>query len=176
MATTRSAARGAAQARRRTLRHRAVVVTPTVADAVDCLGGWMFDRTMAGSETIVLTPCAGHARALEILGATATEFGDLTDYPEWATGFEVLAVAADVHTADARVQEMVRARRDLGMEQTYFWGRCPAIGFGREFAVATSHQVSLAGHAFKCRALDAVGTARDPRPAAEMFWTYRGPR
>ncbi|WP_156426079.1 hypothetical protein [Nocardia jinanensis] len=156
--------------------NRATVVAATVAEAVDSLGGWIFDRTAAGCETLVLVPGSGDTRALEILGATAIDLGDALTHAEWATGLDVLAAAADMYLADARIREAFRARRDRAAQQTYLWGRGPAVEFGDGFALVNTYQVSLAGQAFKRAALDAAGVSPGPHSAAEMLWADHGHR
>lgn len=169
---TRSSVRwGAATRPRRIPRHTGVVLAPSVAGVVDRLGGWIFDRTLAGCETIVFTPAPGDTRALEILGAKTVDYADVPAVPGWATGFGVLAVSAEMYAADARAREVVGTRRKDGAGHTYLWGEEPGAGSGREFAVITPHRVSLAARAFKRHALLAAGISPDREAAAELLWS-----
>ena len=52
----------------RDMRYRLDVVAPTVLDAVQFAGGWLFDRVMAGWDVTVLIPGDEDVRPLEILG------------------------------------------------------------------------------------------------------------
>lgn len=156
------------------MRNRGAVVASTVAEVVNSLGGWIFDRTTAGCETIVLTADPGDTRALEILGAKASARVDVPADAEWADDLDVLAAATDIYLADARVREIFRVRRERTAQQSYLWGRGPDIEIGAGFAVVTPHRVSLAGQAFKRAALDAVGIAHHGQPVAEVLWTAHG--
>lgn len=172
--TTRAADRWAAHPRRRPMRNRGAVVAATVPEVVNSLGGWIFDRSTAGCETVVLVAALGDTRALEILGAKAIPLAEAPADVEWAGDLDVLAAAADIYLADARVREIFRMRRDRNAQQTYLWGREPDIEIGAGFAVVTPHRVSLAGQAFKRAALDAVGITHDAQPVAEVLWTAHG--
>lgn len=173
---TRPARSGAATRPRRIPRHTGVVLGSSVAEVVDCLGGWIFDRALAGCETIVFTPPPGDTRALEILGAKAADYGDIPVVPGWCDGFGVLAVSAGIYAADEKARAAVSARRSDGTSRTYLWGEQSAAGAGREFAVITPHQVSLAGQAFKRQALTAAGLPADRQSAAELLWSEPGAR
>ncbi|MFD4406775.1 hypothetical protein ACFWPH_28830 [Nocardia sp. NPDC058499] len=174
---TRAPARsGAATRPRRIPRHTGVVLASSVAEVVDCLGGWIFDRTLAGCETIVFTPTPGDTRALAILGAKTADYGDIPVVPGWCDSFGVLAVSAAMYEADQLAGEAVDARRSDGTNRTYLWGERPGAGSGREFAVITPHQVSLAGQAFKRQALAAAGLPVDRQSAAELLWSEPGSR
>ncbi|MGW5387886.1 hypothetical protein [Nocardia sp. NPDC003963] len=174
--TTRAAGRWADRPGPRPIRNRAAVVAASVAEAVHSLGGWIFDRTTAGCETLVLVPGSGDTRAVEILGARAIDLGDALTHAEWATDLDVLAAAADMYLADARIRAAFLARRDRVTQQTYLWGRGPAVEFGDGFALVSTYRVSLAGQAFKRAALDAAGISPGPQPAAEMLWADHGQR
>ncbi|WP_063060347.1 hypothetical protein [Nocardia sienata] len=174
--STRSAARWADNPGRRSIRNRAAIVAPTVADAVDCLGGWIFDRTAAGCETVVLLPDPGDTRALDILGAKAIELGAVPTRAGWSAELDVLAVAADMYLATDRFRDESLARRDPLPRQTYLWGRAPVVEFGDRFALVSTHRVSLAGQAFKRVASDAAGVAPGPQSAAETLWADLGRR
>lgn len=174
--STRSAARWADNPGRRSIRNRAAVVASTVADTVDCLGGWIFDRTAAGCETVVLLPDPGTARALDILGAKAIALADLPARTGWAADLDILAAAADMYLADGRVRDEFAAGRDRVTQQTYLWGSGPAVEFGGGFAVVSTHRVSRAGQAFKRAALDAAGVPAGSPSAAETLWADSGRR
>jgi hypothetical protein len=174
--STSSAARWADSPGRRSIRNRAAVVAPTVAAAVDCLGGWIFDRTAAGCETVVLLPDPGDTRALDILGAKAIALADAPVRAGWTADLDILAAAVDIYLADARVRDEVLARRDHRTRRTYLWGREPAVEFGDGFALVNTHKVSLAAQAFKRAALDAAGVPAGSPSAAETLWADTGPR
>ncbi|MET8800267.1 hypothetical protein ABZV91_28215 [Nocardia sp. NPDC004568] len=174
--STRSAARWADDPGHRSIRNRAAVVAPTVADVVGCLGGWIFDRTAAGSETVVLLPDPGDTRALDILGAKVVELGAVPARAGWSAELDILAVAADMYLAAGRVRDESLARRDRVAQQTYLWGRGPVVEFGDGFALVDTHRVSLAGQAFKRVALDAAGALPGARSTAETLWVDLGPR
>lgn len=154
--------------RRRPLRSRIVVVTPSAADAVLRLGGWLFDRATAGWETVALTAEPDDSRALEIVGAKVLDLAATLGRPEWTADIDELAVSAELYSTDLRVRDLVRTRLDRGTEHTYLWGQAAAEPQGD--AVLTRHRVSLAGLAFKRRALEAAGTGDDSGTGEELFW------
>ena len=51
------------------MRYRLDVVAPTVLDAVQYAGGWVYDRVMAGWDVTVLVANDDDVRPLKILGA-----------------------------------------------------------------------------------------------------------
>lgn len=167
---------GAATRPRRIPRHTGVVLAPTVADVVDRLGGWIFDRTLAGCATIVFTPAPGDIRALRILGAEVVDYADIPAVPDWTSGFGVLAVSAEMYAADPMIRKTVGARRDDGTGNTYLWGERPGAESGPQFAVITPHRVSLAGQAFKHHALCAAGVHADRDTDTELLWSDSGLR
>ncbi|MFI2232620.1 hypothetical protein [Nocardia testacea] len=173
--SSRSAARWADPGRR-SIRNRGAIVAPTVADVVGCLGGWIFDRTAAGCETVVALPDPGDTRALDILGAKVIALGAVPARAGWSADLDVLAVAADMYLAAGRIRDESLARRDRANRQTYLWGRGPVVEFGDGFALVDTHRVSLAGQAFKRAALDAAGVLPGARPTVETLWADLGPR
>lgn len=151
------------------MRNRAVIVTPSAADAVLRLGGWLFDRSTAGWETIALAPGGDGARALQIVGAKVLDLDETLRLPDWAADVDELAVCAGLYSADLRVRDAVRTRLDRGTEATYLWGGASLEPEGD--AALTRHRVSRAGLAFKRRAVEATGAGYDPTVGEELFWS-----
>ena len=64
------------------MRYRLDVVAPTVLDAVQFAGGWIFDRVMAGWDVTVLIADGADVRPLEILGAVPRDLESVLE--SWA--------------------------------------------------------------------------------------------
>jgi hypothetical protein len=144
------------------LRHRLLVVAPTVLEAVWFAGGWLFDRALAGWEATVLVPDHADPRPLRILGARC---GDLRTALE--CGHPVrprsVAVGADVYGGDARVRALVH---DAGADVLLWGDGWLTAGAG---SGAVEHRLSVAARAFKAQALAAAAVGSEPVAGTELF-------
>lgn len=144
------------------MRYRLDVVAPTVLDAVQFAGGWVYDRVMAGWDVTVLIGEQDEVRPLEILGAEVLDLESVLAAWEDRPHPQTVAVAADLFDRDSRVLQHVRTALDQGATEVTLWGeRLPAE---LDHSVdAVQHHLSAAARAFKAKALAA---ANDPGGAA----------
>lgn len=163
-------ARRRVEAWRFRIRPRAVIVAPSVAEAVVRLGGWVFDRAIGGWEVMAAVPGGGRHRALEILGARMIDLEEWLGLPNGWTGLDMLAVESGLYSDDERLREIVLQRLTLSAKQNLVWGGPPATEL-HDIATLAHHKVSLAGRAFKRKALDALDGDPDRQTDAETFWT-----
>jgi hypothetical protein len=137
------------------MRYRLDVVAPTVLDAVEFAGGWLYDRSMAGWDVTVLVRDFGDIRPLEILGAQVRDLESVleswTDRPHPQT----VAVAADLFARDARVRDGVLGALDQGLTEVTLWGEHLPAELDRTIDPVL-HELSAAARAFKAQALTAA--------------------
>lgn len=133
------------------LRYRLDVIGSDVGDVVRSVGGWLFDRVMAGWEVNVLLPFPGDARALQILGV-----GTLDIESELAVSSVGLAASADAFAADPRVRDKVCTALDRSRTEVTLWGQDWPLAVGRA-TTSVHHTLSAAARVFKSQALVAAG-------------------
>jgi hypothetical protein len=140
------------------MRYRLDVVAPTVLDAVQYAGGWVYDRVMAGWDVTVLVANDDDVRPLKILGADTLDLESVLEDWEKRPHPQTVAVAAELFDRDPRVLQHVRNALDQGATEVTLWGeRLPAE---LDSSVdSAQHQLSAAARAFKAKALAA---ANDP--------------
>ena len=167
----RSVADARAHACRHRLRYRVAIIAPNVVDAVHSVGGWVFDRVMAGWEVTVVVPDLADRAPLQILGAIVVNLEDALGSPPDAVQIwpHELVVAATVFDSDARVRSGVTANLEAHADEIMFWGRCEGRVRGVE------HRLSAAARAFKASALTLAGESFESVPGVETFHR-RGPR
>jgi hypothetical protein len=144
------------------MRYRLDVVAPTVLDAVQYAGGWVYDRVMAGWDVTVLISEPDDVRPLEILGAEVLDLESVLGSWEDRPHPQTVAVAVDLFDRDTRVLQHVRNALDQGATEVTLWGeRLPAE---LDHTVdSVQHHLSAAARAFKAKALAA---ANDPGATA----------
>ncbi|MGK8490478.1 hypothetical protein [Nocardia asiatica] len=150
------------------------MAAPGVADVVRYAGGWLFDRTVAGWEVTVLVSDHPDTRPLRILGATVLDLDQFLAAPMRETWPHAIAVASEMYLGDSRIRDGVLDCLDRGLTEVTMWGEgLPAELDHRVGAV--QHRVSLAGRAFKARALQAAGLATDVVSHTEAFRAAESP-
>ena len=137
------------------MRYRLDIVAPTVAEAVQHAGGWMFDRVMAGWDVNVLLAEPGDTRPLSILGAQTMDFESVLAAGDDQPHPQALAVAAGLVDTDARVREGVLRALDYGMTEVAMWGDARPAEFDRNVD-SVEHRLSSAARVFKAQALAAA--------------------
>jgi hypothetical protein len=137
------------------MRYRLDVVAPTVLDAVQYAGGWVYDRVMAGWDVTVLVANDDDVRPLKILGADTLDLESVLEDWEERPHPQTVAVAAELFDRDPRVLQHVRNALDQGATEVTLWGeRLPAE---LDSSVdSAQHQLSAAARAFKAKALAAA--------------------
>lgn len=163
----RSAADARAHACRHRLRYRIAIVAPDVIDAVRSVGGWVFDRVMAGWEVTVLVPDLVDPAPLRMLGAIVLNLDDALSAPPiggriWP---HELVVAATVFDSDARVRAGVTDNLAAHAGEIMFWGGDDCDGR----VCGIEHRLSAAARAFKAGALALAGDSFEPVPGVETF-------
>ncbi|MGK8508266.1 hypothetical protein ACRS5S_09450 [Nocardia asiatica] len=150
------------------------MAAPGVADVVRYAGGWLFDRTVAGWEVAVLVSDHPDTRPLRILGATVLDLDQFLAAPMRETWPHAIAVASEMYLGDSRIRDGVLDCLDRGLTEVTMWGEgLPAELDHRVGSV--QHRVSLAGRAFKARALQAAGLATDVVSHTEAFRAGESP-
>jgi hypothetical protein len=150
-------------------RHYLHVIGPNTPEIVGGLGGWLFDRVMAGWDVTAFVRDLHDVRPLGILGVRADDYGSAVASMEHCPGHRSLAVAAEVYDDDAAVRGLVReALNDRSCEVT-IWGHVPAKEFGPRLSMM-SHGLGPAAAAFKKHALAAAAEIPAPNSAGpEVF-------
>ncbi len=145
------------------LGYRLDVLAAGVAEVVEAVGGWIYDRAMAGWRVTVHLAEAGDVRPLRILGAHA---GDLATYPVSARPVAGLAVSAVLADTDDRIRHQVGAAVASGSTEVALWDRRPHGLAGRREVV--EYRLTSAARTFKSHALLAAGCG-GPVPPVETL-------
>lgn len=139
-----------------------------MVDAVRNVGGWMFDRVMAGWDVTVLISGSEDARPLQILGATVLELEQSLTSQAHGPMPHAIAVAADLFEVDARVRCGVLDALDHGTAEVTVWGdTCPSELDARIGSV--QHELSVAARAFKAQAFAAAAIGGPVIGRTEVF-------
>ncbi|WP_176561931.1 hypothetical protein [Mycolicibacterium palauense] len=130
----------------------------TVDEVVRCVGGWVFDRSMAGWVVTVLLPMrpGDDLRPLRILGAGAVDRDSALGGPSRCPA--AVSVAAQVYSVD-RVRADIRRSVEAGAVEATLWGERSGPASPAPLPVVR-HGLSLAARSFKAHALAAA--RRDP--------------
>jgi hypothetical protein len=137
------------------MRYRLDVVAPTVLDAVQFAGGWVYDRVMAGWDVTVLVGSDEDVRPLEILGAEVLALESVLEAWEQRPHPQTVAVAADLFARDDRVRRGVLGALEQGATEVTLWGH-PLPAELNSTVDSVEHRLSAAARAFKAQALAAA--------------------
>lgn len=145
------------------------VVGIDAVDVVGSVGGWLFDRVMAGWDVQVTLTRDCDLRPLRILGVKTgprTSEGDPTVPVAMAASAQLLA---DTPTLCGDVGAALRR----GRAEVTVWGnaRVAALEDGARPVLPVQHVLSAAARAFKLQALAAAGLDSRGIGAAETFRT-----
>lgn len=144
------------------MRYRLDVVAPSVLDAVESAGGWLYDRAMAGWDVTVLLDRDGEdVRPLEILGVVVLDLEPVLQAWTQRPHPQTVAVAADLFATDQRVRQHVLTALDQGLTEVTLWGEQLPADLDRNVD-SVRHELSAAARAFKAQALAAAN-----RPALD---------
>ena len=131
------------------------MVAPGTAAAVRHVGGWLFDRVMAGWDATVLVVGQSDARPLRILGAEVNDLESALACPVAGPRPQAIAVDAGLYGSDGRVRQIVREALDEGATEVRIWGDTWPddldCGGG-----PLEHRLSVAARAFKAQAMAAA--------------------
>ncbi len=134
-------------------RYRLDVIAADVNDVVQCAGGWLFDRAMAGWDVNLHVAEPSDIRPLRILGIRTCRL-DTVDSVMKSPGTQAVAVAAQVCNTDAHVRGNVVKALHRGLTEVTLWGDTWPPDF--DGAEAVQHPLSLAARVFKAQALAAA--------------------
>jgi hypothetical protein len=141
----------------RLFRYQLNVIAGSVADVVQSVGGWLFDRRMAGWEVNILLSDQDDARALRILGAMTVDLrSGLASFLRGPDRAAALAVAADLFAIDESIQEEVLEAVRSGLTEVALWGDSRPVNVGGPVD-STEYRLSAAARVFKGHALSATG-------------------
>jgi hypothetical protein len=149
------------------LRYHLDVVAGDVVNVVDSIGGWLFDRSMAGWDVHVFLAHHMNIEPLRILGVCTFELdkvlSDVGDERERAAG---LAVAADVLRSDERVDVHVREASRNRDTEVVLWGD----GAPPAQTKAVVYRLGAAARVFKAHALAAAAGKNVPVDSLETLF------
>jgi hypothetical protein len=137
------------------MRYRLDVVAPTVLEAVQFAGGWVYDRVTAGWDVTVLIGSEEDLRPIEILGADVLALDSVLDAWEQRPHPQTVAVPADLFARDERVRRGVLGALEQGATEVTLWGE-PLPAELDSSVDAVVHRLSAAARAFKAQALAAA--------------------
>lgn len=149
------------------LRYELSVVATDVADMVSGIGGWLFDRAMAGWQVSVAADReCGDEHALRILGLKAVDLSGL-----WrsagADAVSMTAIGTDRFESD---DDRLTALRNPGGDVVFFGSRGPGGLGGQVHRV--QYRPSAAALAFKVHALAVAGADPGAVGAVETMYRY----
>lgn len=145
-----------------------MVVAPDIAEVVTAVGGWLFDRAMAGWDVTALVDEDSDVRPLRILGVGAAELDSVLSANAPAFRAGAVSIAGQHYSSDPRTRELVRRIMDSGAAELIVWGDvCPAELRARLLQV--SYEPTIAAQVFKKHALVAACRPDRAVEARESF-------
>jgi hypothetical protein len=154
------------------IRYRLDIFASSVVDVVTFVGGWLFDRVMAGWDVTVIVADLAESRPVQILGADILDLECTLASMEHRRRPQTVAVASDLLGSDLRVRNGVLQALGDGLTEVTLWGdACPAE-FGH-CVDPVQYQLTSAARAFKLQALMAAAAPVDSAGSTETFLTAR---
>ena len=154
------------------IRYRLDIFASSVVDVVTFVGGWLFDRVMAGWDVTVIVAEFPDGRPVKILGADTLDLestlASMGDRPRPQT----VAVASDLFGSDLRVRNGVLQALGYGLTEVTLWGDTHPAEFGHRVD-PVRYQLSSAARAFKVQALMAAAAPVASPGSTETFLTAR---
>jgi hypothetical protein len=152
------------------MRYRLDIFASSVVDVVRFVGGWLFDRVMAGWDVTVIVAEFPDGRPVQILGAGTLDHESTLASMGHRPRPQTVAVASDLFGSDLRVRKSVlQALGDGLTEVTLLGDKCPAA-FGHRVD-PVQYQLSSAARVFKVQALMAAAAPVALAGSAETFLT-----
>lgn len=158
-----------AEAGRRTLRYRLVLVAADPVEAVSRAGGWLFDRAVSGWDVTVVVDDPADIRPLTILGVGVLDLGCVLRCRQQVALPQAFAVAGDPSALPPAAHDWVYRYITGARGDVRFWGETGDAEIGVAQAAPTHYLPSRAARAFKAYALEAVGI----RPAETETESFR---
>lgn len=150
------------------MRYRLDVVAPSVRDAVENAGGWIFDRVGAGWDVTVLVANLSDSRPLRILGADVMDLHAVLAEGGQGRRPQAIAVAADVCGDDPRARRGVLDALSDGGVEVVVWGDS-WLSPPEHRVDPVLHRLSVAARAFKVQALCAADVRGGAVADTEVF-------
>jgi hypothetical protein len=149
-------------------------IAPTVADAIESAGGWLFDQALAGWDVTVITAEQADCRPLRILGVRDYTLESMLSYQANGSCLSAVALSAALFATDERVRHLVLGVIESGLPELRFWGDADVAGAdfsgGLDGAASpVAHRLSAAARAFKAQALAAAAVCGEPPADTEVF-------
>jgi hypothetical protein len=145
------------------VKYRLNVVAASPADVVCSVGGWLYDRVLAGWEVNVLLPQRCDTRPLQILGMRVADLD--SHIPPASSGCVArgLAVSGEMFASDQRIRHEVLRALDRWMTEVTLWHDDWPLSIGHR-TTTVQHVLSAAARAFKRHALAAAGVSETVGP------------
>lgn len=140
---------------RQSLRPRLTVIAPSLAEAVERVGGWIVDQSLAGWDVAVVTADRCDDRPLRILGAHGHYLESALAAPLAGPCLEAVALRTDLYIGDERIRRLVQRASDANNADIRLWGDAWPDDFD-DRSDPVSHRLSLAACAFKAQAVRAA--------------------
>ena len=144
-------------------------IAPTVADAIESAGGWLFDQALAGWDVTVITAEQADGRPLRILGVRDHTLETVLSYRADGSCLSAIALSAALFARDERVRAMVLTAVGTGLPELRIWGDLEDVtgadfsGTGLDGTASTvAYRLSSAARAFKAQALAAAAVCGQP--------------
>jgi hypothetical protein len=145
-------------------------IAPTVADAIESAGGWLFDQALAGWDVTVITAEQADCRPLRILGVRDYTLESMLSYRANGSCLSAVVLSAALFATDERVRHLVLGVIESGLPELRFWGDADVAGAGLDGAAGpVAHRLSAAARAFKAQALAAAAVCGEPPADTEVF-------
>jgi hypothetical protein len=136
------------------LRYRVDVIAPNVLNAVESVGGWLFDRAMGGWDVNVMVYDHDDSRPLKILGARSLGLRHALISRAERPPAQTMAISSDLFCRDTRVRQTVSQALQRPFSEVALWGAAP-LELGPSI-VEMRHELSSAARVFKSHALAAA--------------------
>ncbi|WP_131590595.1 hypothetical protein [Mycolicibacterium setense] len=147
------------------LQYEVKVVAPDVAGTVSGIGGWLFDRAMAGWRVGVVVEEGGDERALRVLGLNAVGLNAL-----WSSaGADSVAMTVIGTSCFESGDHGLTASCAVG--DVVFFGSHAPDGFGEQIQ-RVEYRPSAAALAFKAHAWAMAGGDPGPVGSVETLFRY----
>jgi hypothetical protein len=156
-------------------RYQLHVIAARVVEVVEFVGGWLFDRAMAGWQvTVLLASPDQDPLPLHILGGEVVDLGTRPLLDGCRPSPDALAVAADLCHRDISIREEVQHALDCGRSEVALWGPPWHTDTDLHGHVdVVEYRLSIAARAFKARALAATVQPIESTPVIEVIRSYR---
>lgn len=146
-----------ADAGRRALRYRLVVVAADPVDVVSRAGGWLFDRAAEGWDVTVAVESPVNVRPLTILGSTVVDLGCVLSCRRHLPAPQAFSIAAELSALGSPAREWAQRYMRSTRTEVRFWGDIGDGDTAFPQSVPMRYVPTRAASVFKGYALTAAG-------------------